>query len=68
MFQASSPSRIVIVSSLAHYQAGNKLYWDDLNLKKNYTASLAYCQSKLMNVLFSRELSKRLEGKQLENI
>lgn len=62
LLKTSSPSRIVIVSSTAHYQAGNNLFWDDLNLKKNYTAVKAYAHSKLMNVLFSRELSKRLEG------
>jgi len=36
--------------------------FDDLMLDKNYNAYTAYCQSKLANVLFTKELSKRLSG------
>jgi hypothetical protein len=40
------------------------MHWDDLNFEKTtYSAMGAYSQSKLANVLFSLELSKRLEGK-----
>ncbi|XP_039272891.2 retinol dehydrogenase 14-like [Styela clava] len=63
LIKKSAPSRIVTVSSAAHYKyLGAAIHWDDLNLEKNYTPTTAYAQSKLMNVLFSRELSKRLEG------
>lgn len=40
-----------------------EIYFDDINLDKDYTPQKAYKQSKLANVLFSRELSKRLQGK-----
>ena len=36
--------------------------WDDLMSEKSYSSIAAYCQSKLANVLFTRELAKRLEG------
>lgn len=58
--KASSPSRIVVLSSLAHYMG--TINREDLNSEKSYNKYRAYCQSKLANVLFVRELAKRLEG------
>ncbi len=52
--------RIVVVASGAH-RIG-RIHWEDLQLKRGYTAFGAYAQSKLANVLFARELSRRLEG------
>ncbi|CAL4088042.1 unnamed protein product, partial [Meganyctiphanes norvegica] len=56
----SAPARIVNVSSIAHTQG--KMNWDDLMNEKNYDAKEAYCQSKLANILFTKELAKRLSG------
>lgn len=36
---------------------------EDLNSEKHYNKNKAYAQSKLANVLFTRSLAKRLEGK-----
>lgn len=36
--------------------------WNDLNLKTNWSAMVAYKQSKLGNVLFTKYLAKKLEG------
>eukprot|EP00058_Branchiostoma_floridae_P014549 XP_002600037.1 hypothetical protein BRAFLDRAFT_221193 [Branchiostoma floridae] len=58
--KASAPSRIVVVSSIAH--ESGRMYFDDLNLTNNYGPNRAYCQSKLANVLFANELARRLEG------
>lgn len=58
--KASAPSRIVVVSSMAHVMGSIRK--NDLNSEKSYNKYMAYCQSKLANVLFSRELSKRLQG------
>ncbi|RUS76525.1 hypothetical protein EGW08_015718 [Elysia chlorotica] len=58
--KSSSPSRIVIVSSLAH-RAG-VINFEDLNSEKSYGRVSAYCQSKLANILHALELTKRLEG------
>jgi len=58
--KASAPSRIVNVSSGAHYSG--KMDFDDLQEEKNYGAMRSYCQSKLAQVLFTRELAKKLEG------
>lgn len=65
MYQESAPSRIVIVSAAAH--AKGKIHKDDLNLDKNYDPTIAYNQSKLANLLFARELGKRLLGKMIIN-
>jgi NAD(P)-dependent dehydrogenase (short-subunit alcohol dehydrogenase family) len=58
--RASAPARIVCVSSDAH--RGRRINLDDLQSKLNYAGFRAYGQSKLMNVLFTYELSRRLEG------
>lgn len=56
----STPSRIVNVSSIAHTRG--EVNTADLNSEKSYDPARAYEQSKLANVLFTRELAKRLEG------
>ena len=62
--KASAPSRIVSVSSEAHRRV--PMRWDDLEFKKTeYSSFAAYGQSKLANILFTRELARRLEGTQV---
>ncbi|RUS74792.1 hypothetical protein EGW08_017459 [Elysia chlorotica] len=58
--KACSPSRIVILSSMAHAFASIK--WDDINSDKKYGDWAAYGQSKLANILHCLELSNRLKG------
>ncbi len=60
LLQASAPSRVVTVSSGAHYRA--RIHFDDVELHRGYNGWRAYCQSKLANVLFSNELARRLAG------
>lgn len=57
---ASAPARIVNVASVAHYQG--TLDFDDLGFERGYKVLRAYARSKLCNVLFTRELARRLEG------
>jgi retinol dehydrogenase 14 len=57
---AGAPSRIINVSSGAH--AGATLDGDDLQGERGYDAIRAYGQSKLANILFTYELSRRLRG------
>jgi len=59
--KASAPSRIVNVSSTAH-RGARSMGFDDLHSEKSYSAMGAYNRSKLANVLFTRELARRLEG------
>ncbi|MEM9730781.1 MAG: SDR family NAD(P)-dependent oxidoreductase [Myxococcota bacterium] len=51
-------SRIVTVSSVAHYFG--KIDFSDLNWDNGYKAQAAYGQSKLANLLFTYELQRRL--------
>jgi NAD(P)-dependent dehydrogenase (short-subunit alcohol dehydrogenase family) len=53
-------ARVVNVASNAN-NAG-KIRWNDLHFKTGYMSFLVYAQSKLMNIVFSNELSKRLHG------
>lgn len=63
ILKSSAPARIIVVSSLAHkYGEINR---NDLNSEKSYNKYKAYTQSKLANILFSQELSKRLNGTQV---
>jgi NAD(P)-dependent dehydrogenase (short-subunit alcohol dehydrogenase family) len=54
------PTRVVNLSSYAH--VFGTINFDDLMFTNGFSSHLAYCQSKLANVLFSRELAKRLHG------
>ena len=58
--KASAPSRIVNLSSGAHSRAS--INFEDLNGEAKYGGMSAYGQSKLANVLFTYELSRRLDG------
>jgi len=60
VLEKSAPSRIINVSSASHYRG--HLNFDDLQMKKRYGVMKAYSQAKLAQVLFTYELSKRLEG------
>jgi NAD(P)-dependent dehydrogenase (short-subunit alcohol dehydrogenase family) len=57
---ASSPARIVNTASAAHQ--GVRLDFDDLQLAKSFGPMKAYGRSKLCNILFTRELARRLHG------
>lgn len=60
LLKASSPSRVVAVSSEGHKLSGiNK---DDLMANKSYSKYKQYGQSKLANILFAKEFAKRYNG------
>lgn len=63
VLKRSAPARVVVVSSLAHYFGWIRFH--DLHSQGSYNSGLAYCQSKLANVLFTRELARRLTGTEL---
>ncbi|HFE46873.1 MAG TPA: SDR family oxidoreductase [Nannocystis exedens] len=57
----SEGGRIVNVSSDAHRMV-RAFDFDDLHSRKSYSAMKAYSQSKLANILFTRELAARIDG------
>ncbi len=58
------PARIVNLSSLANYvfPPAQGIDFDNMDGKKYYDAYVRYGESKLANILFTRELQKRLES------
>ena len=61
LLKKSAPSRIINVASEAHRQGRIDLD-DPMFEKRSYGGFAAYGTSKLANILFTRELAKRLEG------
>lgn len=60
LLKSSAPSRIVVVSSKL-YKYGD-INFEDLNSEQSYNKSFCYSRSKLANILFTKELARRLEG------
>jgi NAD(P)-dependent dehydrogenase (short-subunit alcohol dehydrogenase family) len=61
--QGSAPARVVHVASHAHRFATTGLDFADLQSTRTYRGFAVYARSKLANVLFARELAKRLAGR-----
>ncbi len=60
MLQSTPDARVVTVSSGLHIFG--RIDFRDLNSQRSYQKMLAYCQSKLANVLFGYELQRRSAG------
>lgn len=58
---ASAPARVVMVAS--QVERGADIHLDDLQRRSNYDGERAYSQSKLANILFARELARRVAGR-----
>ena len=66
LLKQSAPSRVVVVSSVLHRGqptgSAPELNFENMNSEISYNGFMAYAQSKLANILFTRELARRLEG------
>jgi len=60
MLKSAPAGRIVNVASNAHYRG--HIDFDDLQSKRWYNGMRTYSMSKLMNVLYTYELARRLQG------
>jgi NAD(P)-dependent dehydrogenase (short-subunit alcohol dehydrogenase family) len=60
LLERSAPARVVTVSSEAHRPV--RLNWDDLQGERRYLGLRAYGTAKLANLLFTRELARRMAG------
>lgn len=63
MLEKSAAGRVVNVASSAHWRG--VIQFDDLQFERGYSPMKVYGQSKLANILFTRELARRLEGSQV---
>jgi len=61
LLEASAPARVITVSSANHVGA-KTLDLEDLQSRKRFAWQEVYARSKLCNVLFTRELARRLVG------
>lgn len=61
---ATAGARVVTVSSVAHRLG--QIRFDNLNAERGYSASRAYAQSKLCNLVFALELQRRLDDLETE--
>jgi NAD(P)-dependent dehydrogenase (short-subunit alcohol dehydrogenase family) len=60
---AAPAGRVINVSSMGHTYAKTGLDLDDLEFeRRKYRGFVVYCNTKLANVLFTRELANRLDG------
>jgi retinol dehydrogenase-13 len=61
--RASAPARIIVLTSAGYRYARDGLDFDDLqSTKRKYEGLTIYGHSKLANILFTRELARRLAG------
>jgi retinol dehydrogenase-12 len=65
LLRKSAPSRVVVVASDAH-KFSKQLHMDDLDPRARrrygFLGMRRYGETKLMNILFARELARRLDG------
>jgi NAD(P)-dependent dehydrogenase (short-subunit alcohol dehydrogenase family) len=57
---ASAPARVINTASDAH--RGARLDFDDLQSTRGYSGFKVYGRSKLCNILYTRELARRMSG------
>lgn len=63
MLRSSAPARVVIVSSGAYMAAADGICFHDLQHRDDFHPGMAvYAESKLANIWYALELSRRLEG------
>ncbi|PKP10416.1 MAG: short-chain dehydrogenase [Bacteroidetes bacterium HGW-Bacteroidetes-4] len=65
--KASSGSRVVSQSSMAHKMMGD-IHFSDLHGEKNYQKMKYYAQSKLANLLFTYELDRQFKAHNIDAI
>ncbi|AYF79207.1 SDR family NAD(P)-dependent oxidoreductase [Nocardia yunnanensis] len=58
LLRAGAPARILFTSSAMHY--GNTLRFDDPQFRHGYSGQAAYGRAKLANILYARDLARRL--------
>jgi NAD(P)-dependent dehydrogenase (short-subunit alcohol dehydrogenase family) len=58
----SAPARVVVVASRAYLRKPGGLDFGDLQAERAYSLGAVYGASKLANILFTRELARRLAG------
>ncbi|KAI8612506.1 hypothetical protein BC830DRAFT_1083328 [Chytriomyces sp. MP71] len=63
VIEASQPSRIVNITSMAHMFVFPKIFYENVNNQKVFDPEVRYNETKLANIHFTRELQRRLDAK-----
>lgn len=61
LLQAGAPARVINVSSGIYRQG--RLDFDDLHMKRKFSAMKVYANSKLANIVFTLEFARRMAGR-----
>jgi len=54
--EKSDDARVLVLSSASHYHT--RVRWEDIMMRRHYSCLAAYKQSKLLNVMFIKELAR----------
>jgi len=58
LMSRAGQGHVITTASVGHSYI-NDMFWADLHFKREYNGAMAYLQSKLGNILFTRELARR---------
>ncbi|WP_230291467.1 SDR family NAD(P)-dependent oxidoreductase [Croceicoccus sp. Ery5] len=61
LLKAAAPGSHVVTTASVAFKFIKDMKWDDLQQVQSFSASDAYTQSKLANILFTREMAKRVK-------
>ncbi|CEP18653.1 hypothetical protein [Parasitella parasitica] len=68
VLEKSAPSRVINVSSIGHRMPFKALNLETISDPSTYNKYIHYGKSKACNILFTRELNKRLQAKGVDNV
>lgn len=71
LIKKTAQPRIIVVSSMAHQGMSIipkevEIDWNDINYLNNYNPAVSYSRSKAANILFARELQRKMDEEKID--